>query len=149
VFRDEKGFFVGSFAANDNFIDLERGKTSNIDPQTFFGGGAFNEITIGAIFKVPVPKPLNGLIQTGAALRRRFNVRHRPFRRSGFAASIHRGHRRHSHLLKLRHHAVLTIRMTAASAQTMPTFCTTLVARAKRSEPESQSCFRHTLPFAG
>jgi hypothetical protein len=61
VFRDEKGFFVGSFADNDDFIDLERGKTSNIDPRTFFTGGTFNEVTIGATFKVPAPKPLSGL----------------------------------------------------------------------------------------
>ncbi|PZR79729.1 MAG: porin [Chthoniobacterales bacterium] len=61
VFRDEKGFFVGSFAANDNFIDLERGKTNNIDPQTFFASGTFNGVTVGATIKVPVPKPLGGL----------------------------------------------------------------------------------------
>lgn len=62
VFRDEKGFFLGSFANNDDFVDLERGKTSNIDPQTFFARGTFNEITIGATFKAPVPKPLSGLM---------------------------------------------------------------------------------------
>lgn len=62
VFRDEKGFFVGSFADNDDFIDLERGKTNNIDPRTFFTGGTFNEVTVGATFKVPVPKPLSGLM---------------------------------------------------------------------------------------
>lgn len=61
VFRDEKGFFVGSFADNDDFIDLERGKTNNIDPRTFFTGGTFNEVTVGATFKVPAPKPLSGL----------------------------------------------------------------------------------------
>jgi Putative beta-barrel porin-2, OmpL-like. bbp2 len=61
VFRDEKGFFVGSFADNDDFIDIQRGKTNNIDPRTFFSAGTFNEVTIGASFKVPVSKPLSSL----------------------------------------------------------------------------------------
>lgn len=61
VFRDEKGFFIGSFADDDDFVDLERGKTNNIDPRTFFAAGTFNEVTFGATFKVPVPKPLGGL----------------------------------------------------------------------------------------
>ena len=61
VFRDEKGFFVGSFADNDDFIDFQRGKTNNIDPRTFFASGTFNEVTIGASFKIPVPKPLESL----------------------------------------------------------------------------------------
>ncbi len=61
VFRDEKGFFVGSFADNDDFVDLERGKTNSIDPRTFFAAGTFNEVTVGATIKVPVPKPLRGL----------------------------------------------------------------------------------------
>lgn len=51
VFRDETGFFVGGFAGNDDFIDLERGKTNNIDPRTFFSRGTFNEVTAGATFK--------------------------------------------------------------------------------------------------
>ncbi len=61
VFRDEKGFFVGSFADNDDFIDLERGRTNNIDPRTFFTHGTFNEVTIGATFKVSALKPFSGL----------------------------------------------------------------------------------------
>ena len=61
VFRDEKGFFVGSFADNDDFIDFQRGKTNNIDPRTFFSAGTFNEVTIGATFKVPVSRPLSSL----------------------------------------------------------------------------------------
>ncbi len=62
VFRDEKGFFVGSFADNDDFIDLERGKTNNIDPRTFFTRGTFNEVTVGATFKLPAPKPLSSVM---------------------------------------------------------------------------------------
>jgi hypothetical protein len=61
VFRDEKGFFVGSFADNDDFIDFQRGKTNNIDSRTFFSAGTFNEVTIGATFKVPAPKPFSSL----------------------------------------------------------------------------------------
>ncbi|MEP6708896.1 MAG: porin [Verrucomicrobiota bacterium] len=61
VFRDEQGFFVGSFADNDDFIDLERGKTSNIDPRTFFARGTFNAVTVGATIKIPAGKPLSGL----------------------------------------------------------------------------------------
>jgi len=61
VFRDETGFFVGSFADNDDFIDLERGKTNNIDPRTFFTRGTFNEVTVGATFKLPTPQPWLGL----------------------------------------------------------------------------------------
>ena len=62
VFRDNTGFFVGSFAANDNFIDIERGKTNNIDPRTFFSAGTFNEVTVGATFKLPFLKRPGGLM---------------------------------------------------------------------------------------
>ena len=62
VFRDEKGFFVGSFADNDDFIDLQRGITNNIDPRTFFTSGTFNAVTVGATIKLPAPKPLMSLI---------------------------------------------------------------------------------------
>jgi hypothetical protein len=61
VFRDEKGFFVGSFANNDDFIDLERGRTNNIGQGTFFTRGTLNEVTVGATLKVPMPKPFSGL----------------------------------------------------------------------------------------
>jgi Putative beta-barrel porin-2, OmpL-like. bbp2 len=61
VYRDEKGFFVGTFADNDDFIDIERGKTNNLDPRTFFSPGTFNEVTLGASFKVDLPKPLTRL----------------------------------------------------------------------------------------
>ena len=61
VFRDETGFFVGSFAGNDDFIDIERGKTNQIDARTFFSAGTFNELTVGVTIKVPLPKPCAGL----------------------------------------------------------------------------------------
>jgi hypothetical protein len=59
VFRDEKGFFVGFFADNDDFIDIERGKTNNLDPRTYFSAGSFNEVTLGATFKGNLPKPFS------------------------------------------------------------------------------------------
>ena len=61
VYRDETGFFVGSFGDNDDFIDLQRGQTNNLNTRTFFSRGTFNEVTIGSTFKVPVPKPFGGL----------------------------------------------------------------------------------------
>lgn len=61
VFRDDTGFFVGSFADNDDFVDIERGKTNNLDARTFFSAGTFNEVTIGATFKLPLWKPSGGL----------------------------------------------------------------------------------------
>ncbi len=60
VFRDERGFFVSSFGDNDDFVDLERGKTDNLSPRTVSARGTF-EVTVGAAFKVPVPKPFAGL----------------------------------------------------------------------------------------
>ncbi|MGI9086548.1 MAG: outer membrane beta-barrel protein [Chthoniobacterales bacterium] len=61
IFCDETGFFVGSFADNDDFIDLQRGETTHIDPRTFFAAGTFNEVTIGASIKIPLAKPLASL----------------------------------------------------------------------------------------
>ncbi len=46
VFRDEDGFFVTQFAANDDVVDLQRGDLSNIDPRTVGAGGG---TTIGAV----------------------------------------------------------------------------------------------------
>ena len=57
VFRDEKGFFVGSFADNDDFIDIERGKTNNIDPGTFFTPGPLNKLTPPPPSPLPLWKP--------------------------------------------------------------------------------------------
>lgn len=57
IFRDEKGFFVGSFADNDDFIDLQRGKVNTLDPYTFFQRGTFSEVTLGATIKCKCPKP--------------------------------------------------------------------------------------------
>jgi hypothetical protein len=61
VYRDDSGFFVGSFTDNDDFIDLQRGQTNHLDPRTFFSAGTFNEVTLGATFKIPIPKPFASL----------------------------------------------------------------------------------------
>lgn len=62
IYRDEKGFFVGSFADNDDFIDIQRGKTNALDPRTFFQRGTFTEMTAGATIKLPAPKPFLGVL---------------------------------------------------------------------------------------
>lgn len=62
IFRDETGFFIGSFADNDDFIDIQRGETAHLDPRTFFSAGTFNEVTLGMSFKIPAPKPFVSLI---------------------------------------------------------------------------------------
>ena len=46
VFRDDDGFFITQFAANDDVVDLGRGDLSNIDPRTVGAGGG---TTIGAL----------------------------------------------------------------------------------------------------
>lgn len=46
VFRDDDGFFITQFAANDDVVDLQRGDLSNIDPRTVGAGGG---TTIGAV----------------------------------------------------------------------------------------------------
>jgi Putative beta-barrel porin-2, OmpL-like. bbp2 len=56
IYRDEKGFFVGSFADNDDFIDLQRGKVNTLDLHTFFQRGTFSEVTLGATIKLKGPR---------------------------------------------------------------------------------------------
>ena len=46
VFRDNNGFFITQYAANDDVVDLQRGDLSNIDPRTVGTGGG---TTIGAV----------------------------------------------------------------------------------------------------
>jgi hypothetical protein len=62
IWRDDEGFFVAQFAANDDFVNIERGTLQNLDPRTVGGGRTtYNELTIGATFKVPLHKPLVSL----------------------------------------------------------------------------------------
>ena len=53
IFRDSDGFFVAQFAENDDFVDLERGSLSNIDPRTVGAGGdaTYAAVTVGVNVK--------------------------------------------------------------------------------------------------
>ena len=46
VFRDDDGFFITQYAADDDVVDLARGELRNIDPRTVGAGGG---TTIGAV----------------------------------------------------------------------------------------------------
>lgn len=46
LFRDDDGFFVSQFGANDDVVDLGRGELRSIDPRTVGAGGG---TTIGAV----------------------------------------------------------------------------------------------------
>ena len=55
VFRDNKGFFVGAFPGNLDYVNSERGypATVIVAPATTYG-----EITLGITFKPPLPAPV-------------------------------------------------------------------------------------------
>jgi len=62
IWRDEKGFFVAQFRANNDFIHIERGDPLAPDPSTYGGGKTtYLAITAGFTIKPPVPKPFAGL----------------------------------------------------------------------------------------
>jgi hypothetical protein len=67
VWRDDKGFYVAQFRANNDFIHFLRGDNLNpsfpIDPSNLGGGETtFFEITGGVTLKPPLPKPFAGLL---------------------------------------------------------------------------------------
>ena len=63
IWRDEKGFFVAQFRANNDFIHIERGDLVAPDPSTFGGGKTtYLEVTGGVTIKPPMPKPIAGLL---------------------------------------------------------------------------------------
>ena len=63
IFRDEQGFYVTSFADNDDAMDVLRGTGRNIDVRTVGGGRTtYGAVTVGVNIKPPVPKPLAGLV---------------------------------------------------------------------------------------
>jgi hypothetical protein len=67
VWRDDKGFYVAQFRANNDFIHFERGDNLSpsfpIDPSNLGGGETtYLEVTGGVTIKPPVPKPLAGLL---------------------------------------------------------------------------------------
>ncbi|MBI2799829.1 MAG: porin [Gammaproteobacteria bacterium] len=63
VWRDEKGFFVAQFGANNDFIRIERGDLFTPSPRTVGGGNTtYGAITAGVTIKPATPQRLNGLL---------------------------------------------------------------------------------------
>jgi Putative beta-barrel porin-2, OmpL-like. bbp2 len=63
IWRDEKGFYVAQFRANNDFIHTERGDIIPFDPSNLGGGETtYLEITGGVTVKPPMPKPIAGLL---------------------------------------------------------------------------------------
>jgi hypothetical protein len=63
IWRDEKGFYVAQFRANNDFIHIERGDTIPFDPSNLSGGETtYLEVTGGVTIKPPMPKPVAGLL---------------------------------------------------------------------------------------
>jgi hypothetical protein len=63
IWRDEKGFFVAQFRANNDFMHVLRGDNFAPDPSTFGGGPTtYLEVTGGITIKPPMPKPIVGLM---------------------------------------------------------------------------------------
>jgi hypothetical protein len=63
VWRDDNGFYVAQFRANNDYIHLLRGDIPAPDPSTRGGGRTtYSEFTFGFTVKPPVPKPLAGLM---------------------------------------------------------------------------------------
>jgi hypothetical protein len=63
VWRDDKGFYVAQFRANNDFIHILRGDTIPFDPSNLGGGETtYLEVTGGVTIKPPLPKPIAGLL---------------------------------------------------------------------------------------
>ena len=93
VWRDEDGFYIASFAENDDVLDVLRGGNVTLDPRTVGGGRTtYGAITIGVNIKPPVPKPLAGLVIRPELRYDRALTNTRPFNdssdRDQFTASI-------------------------------------------------------------
>ncbi|MEY2537419.1 MAG: hypothetical protein QOG67_1159 [Verrucomicrobiota bacterium] len=62
IWRDVDGFYVASFAENDDAVDGLRGGSVRIDPRTVGGGKTtYGALTLGLNIKPPVPKPAASL----------------------------------------------------------------------------------------
>jgi hypothetical protein len=63
VWRDEDGFFVAQFAANNDFIHFERGDDTVFDPRTTGGGRTtYGAVTAGVTIKPPKPAFITDLM---------------------------------------------------------------------------------------
>jgi hypothetical protein len=93
VWRDEEGFYVASFAENDDVLDVLRGGNVTLDPRTVGGGRTtYGAITLGVNIKPSVPKPLAGLVIRPELRYDRALTNTRPFNdssdRDQFTASV-------------------------------------------------------------
>lgn len=83
VFRDEKGFYVVSFADNEDPMRALRGEPT-IDPRTVSGGRTtYGAITAGVNIKPPMTKPISGLTIRPELRYDRALTNTRPFNDSG------------------------------------------------------------------
>lgn len=63
IWRDADGFYVASFAENDDAVDGLRGGSVTLDPRTVGGGKTtYGAITLGLNIKPTVPKPAASLV---------------------------------------------------------------------------------------
>jgi hypothetical protein len=63
IWRDADGFYVASFAENDDAVDGLRGGSVALDPRTVGGGKTtYGAITLGLSIKPTVPKPATSLV---------------------------------------------------------------------------------------
>jgi hypothetical protein len=63
IWRDADGFYVVSFAENDDAVDGLRGGSVTLDPRTVGGGKTtYGAITLGLNIKPTVPKPATSLV---------------------------------------------------------------------------------------
>jgi len=63
IWRDADGFYVASFAQNDDLVDGLRGGNVTFDQRTVGGGKTtYGAITLGLNIKPPVPKPVASLV---------------------------------------------------------------------------------------
>jgi hypothetical protein len=63
IWRDTDGFYVTSFAENDDAADLLRGGSITLDPRTVGGGKTtYGAVTLGLNIKPPVSKPAASLV---------------------------------------------------------------------------------------
>jgi len=63
IWRDADGFYIASFAENDDALDVLRGGNVTLDRRTVGGGRTtYGVITLGVNIKPPMAKPVAGLV---------------------------------------------------------------------------------------
>src|SRR5438477_5150856 len=63
IWRDADGFYVASFAENDDAVDVLRGGSVTLDPRTVGGGKTtYGAVTLALNIKPAVPKPIANLV---------------------------------------------------------------------------------------